>query len=115
MTEYGCTDCGKPFREMDKAVGTAKGFIRESKYGFAPLSSGPWEDVLCPDCQKRRHKLIHETAPKMQKLLAEALSSLESNVGVQDVYVDYDGVDELKEKIEAIIAEGKEVKDEQRG
>ena len=56
----------------------------------------PVAEVPCSDGVMRDADRIKE----LERLLWQALNSLESNVGKQDFFVDYDGVEKLKEEIE---------------
>ena len=61
-----------------------------------PVAEVPCSMGLCVETLKEENLAL-------RRLLTLAYLSLDRNVGVQDIYVDYDAVDKLKEKIQAAI------------
>ena len=97
-----CKCCGKDLNEGDRAIGTTGGDIDAGVGGFAASSEDPWLDIVCPECDEKRQKLICTTGPKMLSAMEDALERLRINncEGEEHKFI---------KELEEIIAEGKEV------
>ncbi len=67
--EWSCSSCGQPMFNGDQAFASTTGTMRSDVEGFMPSDEGPWENVVCTDCNDKKRQGPYcpehgETMPK---------------------------------------------------